>query len=202
MPDLWMDVDVALSEVPVNIMPLIEAADFLTVDEGVTYDEAGMTLFWHFTKPDGTTTVTAVTPTTAGDYDWAHQDHGMYTIEVPASGGASINNTEEGFGWFTGNTTATTPWRGPIIGFRAASLNNIMVEGDGSEFPTAAEIVTAMEADGTDLEALMKAIVYKAIWDEVSGDMEQFNAAGVSQGTTAGAFTSDGSETTRKKLDI
>ena len=31
MPDLWMDVDTALSEVPVNITPLIDATDFLFI---------------------------------------------------------------------------------------------------------------------------------------------------------------------------
>lgn len=53
---------------------------------------------------------------------------GFYTIQIPASGGASINNDTEGFGWFTGVCTGVLPWRGPVIGFRAAGLNDKMVE--------------------------------------------------------------------------
>lgn len=128
MADLWMDVDAALSEVPVNAFPLIDDTDFKTREESVAYDAAGMDLIWHFVTPAGAYTATAVTPTTGGDYDWAHQDGGMYTIEIPASGGASINNDTEGFGWFTGFATGILPWRGPIIGFRAAGLNGLLIE--------------------------------------------------------------------------
>jgi hypothetical protein len=128
MPDLWMDVDVALAEVPVNIMPLIDATDFKTRKEAVAYNDAGLELIWHFTTTAGATSATVVTPTTGGAYDWAHQDGGMYTIEIPASGGASINNDAEGFGWFTGIATGVLPWRGPIIGFRAAGLNNLLID--------------------------------------------------------------------------
>jgi hypothetical protein len=52
----------------------------------------------------------------------------MYSIEIPASGGASINNDTEGFGWFTGFCTGVLPWRGPIIGFRASGLNDKMID--------------------------------------------------------------------------
>lgn len=128
MADLWMDVDAALSEVPVNIMPLLDDTDFKTREEAITYDQAGLELIWHFTTTAGATSATVVTPTTAGVYDWVHQDGGMYTIEIPASGGASINNDTEGFGWFTGVATGVLPWRGPVIGFRAAGLNNVLID--------------------------------------------------------------------------
>jgi hypothetical protein len=124
---MWMDVDTALSEVPVNVMPLLDDTDFKSVEEAVAFGDP--TLYWHFTKTDGTTSVTAVTATSGGDYDWNHQDNGLYTIEIPASGGASINNTEEGFGFFSGTASGVLPWRGPVIGFRAAALNNAMVDG-------------------------------------------------------------------------
>lgn len=128
MPDLWMDVDAALAEVPINIMPLLDDTDFKTREEAVAYNAAGLELIWHFTTTAGATTATVVTPTTGGNYDWAHQDGGMYTIEIPASGGASINNDTEGFGWFTGVATGVLPWRGPVIGFRAAGLNNALID--------------------------------------------------------------------------
>lgn len=128
MPDLWMDVDAALAEVPVNLLPLIDDTDFKTRETSVAYNAAGMDLVWNFVTPAGAFTQTAVTPTTSGDYDWAHQGDGMYSIEMPASGGASINNDTEGFGWFSGVATGVLPWRGPTIGFRAAGLNDALIE--------------------------------------------------------------------------
>ena len=130
MADLWMDVDVALSEVPVNLMPLIDDGDFKSIEGAVTYNQAGLALFWHFVTTDGVyNNGVAVTPTTAGNYDWTdHGTHGIYTIEIPASGGASINNDTEGFGWFTGVATGILPWRGPVIGFRAAVINNALID--------------------------------------------------------------------------
>lgn len=128
MPDIWMDVDAALSEVPVNVMPLIDDTDFKTVEDAIAYNAAGMDLRWNFVTTAGAYTSTAVTPTTSGDYDWTHQGDGMYSIEIPASGGASINNDTEGFGWFSGKITGVLPWRGPVIGFRAAALNNALID--------------------------------------------------------------------------
>lgn len=125
-----MDVDTALSEVPVNIAPLIDNTDFKTIEDAVAYNAAGMALNWHFVTTAGAYTLTAVTPTTGGNYDWTDQGAaGIYTIEIPASGGASINNDTEGFGWFTGVATGVLPWRGPTIGFRAAPLNDALVDG-------------------------------------------------------------------------
>ena len=129
MPAIWMDVDVALSEVPVNILALIDDTDFKTREEAVVYNQAGMDLVWNFVTTAGAYTQTAVTPTTGGNYDWANKGNGMYSIEIPASGGASINNDTEGHGWFTGFATGILPWRSPIIGFRAASLNNSLIDG-------------------------------------------------------------------------
>jgi hypothetical protein len=128
MPDLWMDVDVALAEVPVNLMPLTDDTDFKSREVAIVYNQAGMDLVWNFVTPAGAYTQTAVTPTTAGTYDWAHQGDGMYSIEIPASAGASINNDTEGYGWFTGFCNGVLPWRGPVIGFRAAGLNDLLVE--------------------------------------------------------------------------
>lgn len=140
MPDIWYDVDVALSEVPVNLMPLIDDTTFKDIEDAVAYNAAGMALRWHFVTTDGSYTVTSVTPTSAGTYDWTDQgDSGIYTIEIPASGGASINNDTEGFGWFTGKCNGVLPWRGPTIGFRAASLNNALIDGGTGNIPANVE---------------------------------------------------------------
>jgi hypothetical protein len=133
MAEMWMNVDAALAEVPVNILPLLDDTDYKSIEGAVAYNAAGMALRWHFVTTAGAYTVTSVTPTTGGDYDWTDQgDSGIYTIEIPASGGASINNDTEGFGWFTGVATGILPWRGPVIGFRSALINNALI--NGSEF--------------------------------------------------------------------
>lgn len=130
MPDIWMDVDIAIASAPVNIMPLVDATDFITIEAAVVYNQAGLALFWNFTTTAGVTTVTAVTPTTAGVYDWTDfTTSGMYGIEIPASAGGTINNDTEGVGHFTGVATGVLPWRGPKIGFRAAALNNALIDG-------------------------------------------------------------------------
>jgi hypothetical protein len=128
MADIWFDVDAALSEVPVNIFPLTDDTDFKTRETGITYNQAGMDLVWNFVTTSGAMSQTAVTPTTGGAYDWAHQGDGMYSIEIPASGGASINNDTEGFGWFTGICTGVLPWRSPVFGFRASGINNKLID--------------------------------------------------------------------------
>ena len=60
------DVDTALAEVPVNIVPLTDATDFKTIEDAVAYNAGGMALYWHFTTCAGAYTATAVTPTTSG----------------------------------------------------------------------------------------------------------------------------------------
>lgn len=166
MPAIWMDVDIALSEVPVNLIALIDDTDFKTREESVTYDQAGMDLVWNFVTTGGAYTQTAVTPTTGGDYDWTNQGNGIYSIEIPASGGASINNDTEGFGWFTGFATGILPWTGPVIGFRAAGLNNILIDSaysatrglSGTALPDAAADaaggIPISDAGGLNLDAL------------------------------------------------
>jgi len=171
MPDLWMDVDTALAEVPVNLFPLIDDTDFKSREVAIAYNQAGMDLVWNFITPAGAYTQTAVTPTTSGNYDWVHVGDGMYTIEMPASGGASINNDTEGFGWFTGICTGVLAWRGPTIGFRAAGLNDALIEAvwsatrglAGTALPAAAADAAGglpiSDAGGLDLDARIDAAI-------------------------------------------
>ena len=170
MSDIWMDVDAAVT-VPVNILPLIAVADFKAVLASETYNEAGLELIWNFVTTAGVQTHVAVTPTdTAGVYDWVNVGHGMYNIEIPASGGASANNDTEGFGWFTGVATDALPWRGPIIGFRAAGLNNLLIDTaysatrglTGTALPAAAADaaggIPISDAGGLDMDAILSRI--------------------------------------------
>lgn len=147
---IFMDVDTALSEVPVNLVPLTDDTDFKSIESAVAYNASGMSLYWHFVTSAGSYTATAVTPTTAGTYDWTHQQQGMYTIEIPASGGASINNDTEGYGWFTGVATGVLPWRGPTICFRASAINDSLCDTNttGLLAPTTAGRTLDVSAGG------------------------------------------------------
>lgn len=168
---IYMDVDTALSEVPVNAIPLTDSTDFVTLETAVAHNAAGMSLEWHFVTTGGAYTVTSVTPTTGGAYDWAHQGKGMYTIEIPASGGASINNDAEGFGYFVGSVTGVLPFRGPTICFRAAGLNNLLIDDAhsatrglaGTALPAAAADAAGglpiSDAGGLDLDGRLDAAV-------------------------------------------
>ena len=130
MADIICIVDTAVV-VPVNIYPIMNV-DGLTINQAVVYNSAGMSLVWNFCTPAGATTGVAVTPTTGGDYDWTEHvsNVGMYSIEIPASGGASANNDTEGTGWFTGRTTADLPWRSPTIQFVSANVANSLMGTD------------------------------------------------------------------------
>lgn len=150
MADMYFDVDAAITECPVNLLALIDDTDFKTRETAIAYNAAGMDLVWNFVTSAGVFTQTAVTPTTAGNYDWTHQGDGMYTIEIPASGGASINNDTEGYGWFTGLVTGVLPWRGPVIGFRSAALNDSLCDTNttGLLAPTVAARTLDVSAGG------------------------------------------------------
>lgn len=123
-----MLVDTAI-EVFVNVAPLTDDTDFKTIETGVAYNAAGMDLVWNFQTPAGVVTQTAVTPTTGGVYDWTHVGDGMYKIEIPASGGGSINNDTEGYGWFKGYATGVLPWVSPIYEFVPSNIVNSQVTG-------------------------------------------------------------------------
>ena len=132
---IWINVNTIVT-LPVNIMPLMDDTDFVTREPSIAYDAAGMDLVWNFVTTAGVITQTAVTPTTGGDYDWAHSGDAMYKIGVPATGGASINNNASGFGWFSGFVTGVLPWRGPILGFRDKALNDLAIDTTGSDSAT------------------------------------------------------------------
>jgi hypothetical protein len=182
MPDIYFDVDAALAEVPVNIFPLTDDTDFKTRETGVAYNAAGLDLVWNFVTSAGAYTQTGVTPTTAGDYDWTHQGDGMYSIEIPATGGASINNDTEGYGWFTGVATGVLPWRGPIIGFRAAAINDSLCDTNttGLLAPTTAGRtldVTAGGNAGIDLDNVTLTNASSAFAIHASGTLSGTHSA-------------------------
>src|SRR5512139_2565357 len=130
MADIDMDVDANVI-IPVKILPLLDDTDFKSVEVAIVYNSAGIAITWNFVTAAGVVSQTAITPTTGGVYDWGEPlaDKGMYTIEIPATGGASANNDTEGTGWITGTCTGVLPWRGPTIRFRRAALNDLFQDG-------------------------------------------------------------------------
>src|SRR3990167_3798669 len=191
MPDLWYDVDTALAEVPINLAALIDDTDFKTREESVVFNQAGLDLVWNFVTTAGAMTQTAVTPTdTLGNYDWVNQGNGMYSIEIPASGGASINNDTEGVGWFEFKATGILPMRGPLIGFRAAGLNDALIEAvysatrglAGTALPAAAADAAGglpiSDAGGLDLDARIDAAITTRLAPTVAGRTLDVTATG------------------------
>lgn len=167
MTEIWMDIDTALSEVPVNVMPLVDDTDFKTIEDSVAYNASGMDLVWNFATSAGAFTQTAVVPTTGGVHDWTSQANGLYTIEIPDTGG-TINNDTAGAGWFTGVADGVLPWRGPVIGFRAAGINTALINGAwsatrglaGTALPDAAADAAfgliISDAGGLDADAILE----------------------------------------------
>lgn len=125
-----MDVDTAVV-VPMNLMPLTDDTDFKSVETGLVYNSAGIKVYWNFVTTAGVMSTVEIHPTTSGDHDISEPtaDMGFYAIEIPASGGNHASNDTEGVGWITGVATGILPWRGPTIGFRAAALNNSLIDG-------------------------------------------------------------------------
>lgn len=128
---LFMDVDSAVT-VPVNAMPLIDDTDFKTRESGITAaDFSGsltIDLNWNFATTSGVVTTTSVTPASSGNYQWSEYDEAMYKLQIPATGGASINNNQEGVGYFSGLITGILPFRGPDVVFRAGGLNDLLID--------------------------------------------------------------------------
>lgn len=192
MPDLWMDVDAAVT-VPVNKMPLVDRTDGYTLEDAVVYNEAGLFIVWNFVTTAGVMTTTDFTPTTAGVHDWLESgtNRGMYKVEIPASAG-TVNNDTEGFGWISGESTTTLPFCGLTIGFRAAALNNALIDGgDNLDVNTAFVSGTAQTANdnGADINTLISRVTAAVALASVctEGRLAELDAANLP--TDAGRLT-------------
>jgi hypothetical protein len=137
MSGIWIDVNTEVV-MPANLLPLMSSVDFRTRIIGLAHDAPGMNLVYNFVTLDGTVAQTSVIPTDSGNYEWTHIGDGMYTVFIPDSGGVSINNDTEGFGWFTGIADGVLLWRSPIVGF--------MIEApDGREVAMLKAIISMLQ---------------------------------------------------------
>ena len=115
--------------IKVIVGPAIDDTDFKTREELIAFNQAGMEVDVILEKHDGTIVTTAVTPTAAGDYDWAHTNQGYYELELPASGGATFNNTEEGIITVAVFCTGVLPFRSVSYDVVPALVYASMVKG-------------------------------------------------------------------------
>lgn len=172
----FVDINTAVT-IPVNLLSLIDDTDFKSRETTVVYNQAGMDLVWNFLTTDGVLTQTAVTPTTGGgDYAWVNKGDGMYGIEMPASGGASINNNVAGVGWFSGICTGVLAWRGPEIVFRAATINNMLVDDSTLETRLAQLDVANLPTIISKIEDLMSG---KMEWDTANSRFKVYDQSDV-----------------------
>uniref|UniRef100_A0A6M3KA82 Uncharacterized protein n=1 Tax=viral metagenome TaxID=1070528 RepID=A0A6M3KA82_9ZZZZ len=115
--------------IKVIVGPLIDDTDFKAREESVVFNAAGMEIDVIMEKTDGTVTTTAVVPTAAGAYDWAHTDQGYYELELPASAGANYNNTEEGILTVVGYCTGVLPFRSVSYDIVPVTIYNSLITG-------------------------------------------------------------------------
>lgn len=127
MADIYIDVDTSVV-LPLNMLPLIDSADFLTIEDAIS--ASSLRISWNFCPTGGSPTQTTFSPgISGGPNDMFNIGHGMYTIEIPASGGSLVNNDTEGVGWFTGSGLGVCVFRSPMFLFRAAAINNTLIDG-------------------------------------------------------------------------
>ena len=146
----YKPVDTAIK---IIVGPLIDDTDFKSREESVAYNAAGLEIDVIVEKADGTIATTAVTPTTGGDYDWAHTDQGYYELELPASGGASFNNTEEGIVRVVGYATGVLPFASIAYDVVPTTVYNSMVRGTDT-LPVDVTQLGGVAQSATDLKDL------------------------------------------------
>lgn len=119
------------TDIKIVLGPCLDESDFKTREEALTYDQAGMEIDVILEETDGTISVTAVTPTTGGVYDWAHLDQGYYSLELPASGGATFNNDALGILYAVGYCTGVLPFRSPVYSIVPKAIYEMNAKGSG-----------------------------------------------------------------------
>jgi len=155
---------------------------------------------------------------TGDSYAIVNGDHGLVSIQddidaLLADVGDASASTLGSLYAILGNAAATLTSRIPAAldgGNMAAQVKGqdnidfgaLQKASITAAVPTTANIKTAMEATGSDLDFLIRALVNKIIFTEADGTAELFTDAGVSAGTVATCFSSVAGFTTRKALRI
>jgi hypothetical protein len=115
--------------------PLIDDTDFKTREESIAHDAPGMEIAILLEKADGSVITTVVTPSSGGDYGWTHLDQGYYELRLPASGGSTFNNNQEGVLRAVGHCTGVLPFSSvayDVVGAAGSAIVNLTVESEVS----------------------------------------------------------------------
>ncbi len=140
------------TNIKVILGPCIDDTDFKSREEGLTYNQAGLEIDVILEKADGTISTTAVVPTTAGNYDWAHTNQGYYELELIATGGVSYNNDTEGILRVVGYCTGVLPFSSVAYNIVPIKVYNSLVAGsDNLEVDTIQISSDATAADNAEL---------------------------------------------------
>ncbi len=83
--------------IKVKLGVAIDSTDFVTEENAIAYNAAGLVVEAILEKADGTIYRSTITPTDPAsspdqDYDWKFIGRGTYELELPASGGGHYNN--------------------------------------------------------------------------------------------------------------
>lgn len=98
----YIPVDTAVQLI---VGPLIDDTDFKTLETGVAYNAAGMSVDLIKSSISGTPAKTDLTLTTAGSQDWVELGNGMYYVEITAA-----QNDTEGELQLVGVATGILPF--------------------------------------------------------------------------------------------
>lgn len=110
--------------VQVIVGPLIDDADFKSLETGVAYNAPGMSVDLLKSSITGTPTKTDLTLTTAGSQDWIELGNGMYYIEITAA-----QNNVEGELQVVGVATGILPFISPKYQVVPVTVFNSLVAG-------------------------------------------------------------------------
>lgn len=133
----------------------------------------------------------------------AELDSGLAGLNDPTAAAIADAVCDEALAGHAGAGTV-----GKAISDILADTNELQTnQGDwatavGFSTHSAADVKTAIEASGSDLDYLVKALVNKVVITEANGNTEMFNDANASLGTIASAITSDGTYTTRLRMVV
>lgn len=114
-------VDAAIT---VIVGPLVDDADFKTLETAIAHDAPGMDLDLIVEKADGTTVTTDITPTSGGANDWTHKAGGYYELEITAA-----QNAEEGVLRVVGVSTGVLPFASAAYDVVPALVYDSLVKG-------------------------------------------------------------------------
>ena len=158
----FLPVDTAIQ---VIVGPLVDDTDFKSLETGVAYNAAGMSVDL-IKKGTNSSSKTDITPTTASTQDWVELGNGMYSLEITAA-----QNDTEGTLQVVGVITGILPFASPAYVVVPTQVYNSLVAG------TDALQVDTIQISGTTQTA-------NDVGDDANSILGLVNTIGVDTGAT------------------